>query len=406
MNFLNPILAGPTPSYRGLQMSLKFIIFLFFNLIQGEMKKQARFFMMYFLLTVVISNHSAKSQVNYASKVEKEILSGNVMHITYEIKASDNTKFFFVILEALYDGQKISIAEAYGNVGHRQQAGKNEVVWYFKKDFEGDVSNVRLNVYAVKENEPRALAKVQSITNGGAAPCEVVFANNSQYANQYEWNFGDVESGVSNHSIEENPVHKYSKSGIYTTTLIARNTDIRMEETWVYTIEIKEPAAPVEEIKPPTIPAQPEVKEEAVKTELPAQPEVKEEAVKTEPPAEPVIKEPVIKEPDTAVQKHKTLKMVWLGSAIASAGIGGISYLQANSAYNKYTESNDNTEAVDLRKKFKSNDVIYPLAFIISGVCISQVIIQAGKQKKAQGSLGFQLVPLENGGAAVLTLNF
>jgi len=364
---------------------------------QAEMKKQARFFLMFFFLMAVISKHLVTGQENYASGVEKEIMTGDVMHITYKITAADNAKFFYVILEGVSGGQKIIIKEAYGNVGHRQQAGNNEVVWYFKKDFKGDISNVVMNVYAFKENEPRALAKVLSITNDGAAPCEVTFANNSQYANQYEWNFGDVESGISNHSIEENPIHKYNKSGIYTTTLIARNTDISMEETWVYTIEIKQPAAPVEEIKPPGAPEQPETKEEApMPVPEPVTVPVTQETVK--------IPEPVIKVPVTLTQKHKTMKMVWLGSAIASAGVGGLSCLQANSAYDRYTKSVDNTEAVDLRKKFKSNDVIYPLAFIVSGICISQVIILTGKQKKAQNSLSLRLVPFENGGAAMLTL--
>lgn len=339
-------------------------------------------------LLLVVSYFPAHCQDNFASKVDKEILSGNVMHITYEINAGDNIKFFYVILEAVSNGQKIKVAEAYGNIGHRQQAGKNEIIWYFKKDFEGEISNVQINVFAFKENEPRALAKVLSISNNGVAPCEVAFANNSLYANQYEWDFGDVESGVSNHSILENPVHTYTKSGIFTTTLIARNTDLKMEETWVYTIEIREPPAPVEEMKAVT----------------PEQPEVKKEVTEPVKSPEPVMKEPVIIKSE--VQKHKSLKMIWLGSAVATAGYGGFSYLQANSAYDKYSKSADNNEAENLRKKFKSNDVIYPVAFIISGICISQVILQAGKQKKAQNNLSLFMIPVENGGVAGLIWNF
>jgi PKD repeat protein len=352
------------------------------------MKNQVSYFLYIFFLISFSIIHPAQGQENYASKIEKEILSGNVMHITFEIVAGDNTRFFYVILEAVSNGQKIKIAEAYGNIGHRQQAGKNEIIWYYKKDFEGDINNVEMNVYAFKENEPRALAKVLSISNDGVAPCEVTFANNSLYANQYEWDFGDVESGASNHSLNENPAHMFAKRGIYTTTLIARNTDLKMEETWVYTIEIREPPAPVEEVKAMT----------------PEQPEVKKEVTEPVKQSEPVIKEPVIV--NSGAQKHKTMKMIWLGSAIASAGFGGFSYLQANSAYDKYTKSTDNNEAENLRKKFKSNDVIYPVAFIISGICISQVILQAGKQKKAQNNLSLHVIPVENGGVVGLTWNF
>ena len=46
----------------------------------------------------------------------------------------------------------------------------------------------------------------------------VDFTNLSQYADTYEWNFGD-----GNTSSEENPTHTYSESGNYTVTLVATN---------------------------------------------------------------------------------------------------------------------------------------------------------------------------------------
>ena len=37
------------------------------------------------------------------------------------------------------------------------------------------------------------------------------------------------------------------------------------------------------------------------------------------------------------VQKHKKLKNIWLGSAIASAGIGGYCLVKYNKVYNDWT---------------------------------------------------------------------
>jgi hypothetical protein len=277
------------------------------------------------------------------------------------------------------------VAEAYGNIGHRQQSGRNEIVWYVRKDFSGDISKLDIRIYAFAENEPRALAKVISVSNDGIAPCEVVFTNNSQYADQVEWDFGDVESGASNHSSLENPSHTYMKSGMYTTRLTARNTGLRMEETWIYTIELMEPAVPV---------AIPE-------TVIPEVPVVKEEPLIAK---EPEQKEIVLMNPEEL--KYKKAKLIWLGSAAVTAGVSGFSFLTASSAYRNYTRSVDNEEAIALREKFKTHDIVSPVALIVSGICISQVIIQAGKQKKAKNSLEMSATPLQKGGMACLTLKF
>lgn len=328
---------------------------------------------------------SVSAQENHAIHVEKEIMTGDVIHITYDISPVENVRFFNVILEPVSGGQKINVAEAYGNIGHRQQSGRNEIVWYVRKDFSGDISKLDVRVYAFPENEPQALAKVISVSNNGVAPCEVVFANNSRYADQVEWNFGDVESGAFNHSSLENPAHTYTKSGIYTTRLTARNTGLRMEETWVYTIEVLEPVVPVAAPEP-VIPDVPAVKEEPVMA------------------TEPEPKAIVVMNPEEL--KHRKAKLMWLGSAIVTAGVSGFSYLTANSAYGDYTRSIDNEDAVALRKKFKTHDVVSPVALVVSGICISQVIIRAGKQKNARNSLEMTAIPLQKGGMACLTLKF
>jgi hypothetical protein len=339
-----------------------------------------------FVIATGIAVFSVSAQENHAIRVEKEIMTGDVIHLTYEIRPVEKIRFFNVILEPVSGGQKINVAEAYGNLGHRQQSGKNEIVWYVRKDFSGDISKLDIRIYAFAENEPRALAKVVSVSNNATAPCEVVFANNSQYADQVEWDFGDVESGASNHSSLENPSHTYTKSGIYTTRLTARNTGLRMEETWIYTIEVLEPVAPVD-IPEMVTPEVPVVKKE-------------EPVMATEPEQKAII----VINPEEL--KYKKAKLIWLGSAAVTAGVSGFSFLTASSAYRDYTRSVDNEEAIALRKKFKTHDIVSPVALIVSGICISQVIIQAGKQKRAKKNLEITAIPLQKGGMACLTLKF
>ena len=61
----------------------------------------------------------------------------------------------------------------------------------------------------------------------------VNFANNSQHAENYYWDFGDGET-----SAETNPRHTYSDTGIYTVTLVT--TRHCMADTAVKSIEVKD----------------------------------------------------------------------------------------------------------------------------------------------------------------------
>lgn len=51
-------------------------------------------------------------------------------------------------------------------------------------------------------------------------PMKVVLTNESSYATQYRWDFGDGSS-----STESNPVHRYEKLGVYRIRLTAYNDD-------------------------------------------------------------------------------------------------------------------------------------------------------------------------------------
>ncbi len=47
---------------------------------------------------------------------------------------------------------------------------------------------------------------------------DITFTNLSENASNYLWVFGDDST-----SVEENPVHSYSKAGTYTVTLVSQN---------------------------------------------------------------------------------------------------------------------------------------------------------------------------------------
>lgn len=65
-------------------------------------------------------------------------------------------------------------------------------------------------------------------------PLKVVLTNKSYDARSYKWDFGDGKT-----STEENPIHRYSKKGVYEITLTAKNgsnTDV-----FTKTVTVEEP---------------------------------------------------------------------------------------------------------------------------------------------------------------------
>ena len=194
----------------------------------------------FFLLLMVFFSNSAFSQENFASNISKSVSDGEKLLITYDLVPGDNSKSFSVILLLTYQGQQVEASSAYGDIGSNISPGKEKaIVWYFKDDFDGDINNVDVDVLAYKENEPQAIFEIASVGNKGYAPSEVKFSNNSSYANEYQWNFGDAASGAKNVSFEKDPVHVFEKGGIYSIALTARNTQLNLENTYYQSIEIK-----------------------------------------------------------------------------------------------------------------------------------------------------------------------
>jgi hypothetical protein len=231
------------------------------------MKKQA--VLLPFL--VLISSCMLYGQENFATNIEKRIVQGEIVFISFEILPSLDEKTFTVLLVPEIDGEKIRVSEAYGDLGKNILPGKREIIWYFKSEFDGDISNVVFNIYAYEEEKPSALSRL-------------------------------------------------------------------------------------------------------------------------------------ISEPSSNYERHKTMKNIWLGGAVASAAVGGYAIIRSNSLYNDYQTATDDAEKI--RKKFKTMDIVAPIAFVIAGVSASQFILQSNKQKKAQQSLNLHFSPLNDGAVLGLTFKF
>jgi hypothetical protein len=76
---------------------------------------------------------------------------------------------------------------------------------------------------------------------------------------------------------------------------------------------------------------------------------------------------------DPGFKKHKTLKSVWLTTALISTGAGILTMTKANSLYDDYQTAGEN--AADIHKKIETLDVVYPVAFGIAAFSAVNFII-------------------------------
>jgi len=202
------------------------------------MKLQGKFIL--FILSFLVLCKVGISQNNFASNVTSSVSGDEKLLITYDIKNPGNSKSFNVIVMLTYEGSQINASSVYGDIGSNIKPGNEKaIVWYFKNDFDGNIENINIDVFAYKENEPQAIFKIVSSSNNNYAPCQIVFENNSSYANEYQWDFGDPNSGSLNYSFKKEPAHIFKTGGIYSIALIARNTKLQLENTYYQSIEIK-----------------------------------------------------------------------------------------------------------------------------------------------------------------------
>ena len=69
---------------------------------------------------------------------------------------------------------------------------------------------------------PEPIASFSASPTGSCnAPATISFTNNSQFTNQYTWDFGDTASGANNTSTLQNPSHTFNGIGSFNVTLTA-----------------------------------------------------------------------------------------------------------------------------------------------------------------------------------------
>lgn len=214
-------------------------------------------------------------QQNYATIVDKRIVQDEIMYISYDIRASDGATYFTVSLVPAYRGVRIDVSEAYGDLGSNRVLGRNEIIWYFKRDFDGPIDSVDIQVYAYREDD-------------------------------------DVVPEV-----------------------VVPVADTGLSAAW---------------------------------------------------------------------QRHKTMRNIWLGGAVATGAVGGFALIRSNRLYDDYKTARE--DAADIRGRFETLDIIAPVAFVVSGVCLSQAILQFSKQKKLEQRMGLHVMPAHEGLAVGLTWHF
>jgi PKD repeat protein len=194
------------------------------------------------VLMLVLLALSSTAQQNYASNVHTTILSDNVI-ISYDILPKDGSRFFDIVVMVTHQGRQVEAKSIYGDYGTKVAPGAEKaIVWYFGNDFKGKITEVEIDIFAYRMNEPKAIFEVVNLSNNGFAPCEITVTNRSEFANEYRWDFGDPASGIKNQSREITPRHTYEKGGTYTVALVASNSALNMESTFYQSFEIKEHA--------------------------------------------------------------------------------------------------------------------------------------------------------------------
>lgn len=313
-----------------------------------SMKKRFRYLVL--LLLPVFSFHQAAAQeTNYASNIKKSLsVDGKGLTIEYDLAFPDTTQRFDIVIKIDHNGKQIQPRETdlHGDWGNRLKPGTEKIImWDFTNDFKGNINELKVDVLAVKTRGPSAGFDFKILTN--KPPFDVQFINKSKNSELYAWNFGDLKSGINNFSNQESPVHQYKSGGIYNASLTVFNNKTKISDSIMKVVKVG--SSNTQE-----------------------------------------------------VQKYKKQKNIWLGSAIATAGIGGICLLKHNSLYNDWKEKG----TADLKQKYKTYGTVGVIALVGSAVCVTEVIVQSKKLNQAKMALVTGFIPLEKGGIVALSWTF
>jgi len=298
---------------------------------------------------VISVNYVTAQDTIYARNIDKYLtMDGKQLVIKYDLPYSDTTQLFDIVVRIFYNNKEMEpkSSSLTGSWGENVKPGVEKIIlWDFPNEISGAINKVTIAVVARRIIKPSVNFDPVFLTK--KPPFDVKFNNKSKDADLYSWKFGDVKSGDNNISTLENPDHKFKLPGKYNVELTAINSKSKMSNTFTKMITL-------------------------------GQGNLQD------------------------IQKHKKLRTIWLGSAVATAGIGGYFLIKSNSLYNDWKKQGTD----ELKKKYKTYGVIGPAALVVSGVCISQVIMQTKKIKTAEKSMSMNLLPVRDGCVAELTWNF
>lgn len=163
------------------------------------------------------------AQDNYASNIKTDISSGQKMLITYDLLSPNVGALYNVVLSMTKNGSEVVFTNAFGDFGRMIEGGREKaIVWYYKDDYTGNISDVKVSIQA--ELLPAPIADFEFDVVGNKLPFTVIFRNSSKNGDTYLWDFDDSGSGPGNTSTLENPEHTYLRARVYTVRLIATST--------------------------------------------------------------------------------------------------------------------------------------------------------------------------------------
>jgi PKD repeat protein len=306
-------------------------------------------YLVFSILIAVSINNVIGQETNFASNVSR-ILSfdGKKLVITYDLVFQDTSQLFDIILKIYYNDKVIAPQEntLTGSWGDKVKPGTDKVIlWDFPNEFKSDINKLTVEVVATKTSGPLANFDYEIVVK--KPPYEVKFHNKSKNTDYFYWKFGDLKSGMKNLSDLENPVHKYRSGGTYNVELKAGNSKTKADNIIIKDVSLN-----------------------------------------------------MGNEKD--LLKHKKLKTIFLGSAIATAGIGAYCMVKKIKLWNDWTE-NGNKESMG---KSNTYEVIGYSALGVSGVCIPPIIIQSKKIREVEKSMSMNLIPMDKGCVLGLALTF
>jgi hypothetical protein len=294
-------------------------------------------------------NNVTGQEINFASNISRYPSPvGKQLVIKYDLVFQDTSQLFDIILKIYYNDKIIQPQEntLTGSWGNKIKPGTDKVIlWDFPDEFKNDIHKLTVEVIASKTKGPSANFEYEVLSK--KPPYEVKFNNKSKNTDYFYWKFGDMKSGLNNLSDLKNPIHKYKSGGTYSVELKAGNKASKEDDTIVKEVSFG-----------------------------------------------------MGNEQD--LQKHKTLKTIWLGATAATAGFGGFCILKYYKLEDKYRESDD----LEFRKEAKTYRTVGIAALVVSGACISQVIIQSKKIRAVEKPMSINLIPVEKGCVLGLALTF